>query len=91
MPIKATRGLLSAALDGSLNNVSFRTDDNFGFLVPETVDGIDTTILNPRDTWADKNAYDEQAAKLVTMFTDNFRQFEAHVDDAVLSSAPGSK
>jgi len=91
MPIKATRGLLAAALDGSLNTGSFRTDDNFGFLVPEIVEGVDTSILNPRDTWADKGAYDEQAAKLVTMFTDNFKQFEAHVDDAVRAAAPGSK
>jgi len=91
MPIKATRDLLSAALDSSLNSVSFRTDQNFGFMVPEIVEGVETSILNPRDTWADKAAYDEQAAKLVTMFTDNFKQFEAHVDDAVRAAAPNSK
>lgn len=88
MPIKATRALLSAALDGSLNNASFRKDDNFGFMVPEAVSGVDTSILNPRETWADKEAYDDQAKKLVDMFTKNFARFEAHVGSEVLDAAP---
>ena len=88
MPIKATRGLLSAALDGSLNDSSFRKDENFGFLVPEHVAGIESSILNPRDTWSDKAAYDEQAQKLVGMFTSNFGQFEEHVDPSVREAAP---
>ena len=54
MPIKATRALLNAALDGSLNDAEFRTDENFGFEVPVSVPGVDTAILTPRDTWADK-------------------------------------
>jgi phosphoenolpyruvate carboxykinase (ATP) len=71
MPIKVTRALLNAALDGSLNNAEFRTDPNFGFQVPVAVPGVDTTILDPRATWADKAAYDETAAKLVKQFVDN--------------------
>ncbi len=50
MPIKATRALLAAALDGSLNNAEFRTDPNFGFAVPVEVPGVDTSILDPRST-----------------------------------------
>ncbi len=88
MPIKATRALLNAALDGSLNHVAFRADANFGFEVPVSVPGVDTAILNPRDTWADKADYDATAAKLVKLFTDNFARFEAHVDAAVLAAAP---
>ena len=88
MPIKETRGLLSAALDGSLNNASFRTDDNFGFMVPEFVEGVDTSILNPRGTWEDTAAYDTQAEKLVGMFISNFEQFAAHVDQDVRDAAP---
>ena len=87
MPIKETRTLLSAALDGSLNNVEFRTDDNFGFDVPVAVPGVDGSILNPRDTWADKDAYDAQAAKLVSMFVANFDKFLDHVDDNVRAAA----
>jgi phosphoenolpyruvate carboxykinase (ATP) len=92
MPIKATRALLSAALDGSLNGAEFRTDPWFGFAVPMSipgaVSGIDTAILDPRSTWADTAAYDRQAKKLVGMFIDNFAKFEDHVDNAVLGAAP---
>ena len=88
MPIKATRALLTAALDGSLVRAEFRTDPNFGFAVPVSVPGIDASILDPRSTWADKQAYDRQAAKLVGMFIDNFGKFESHVDASVKSAAP---
>jgi len=90
MPIRATRALLSAALDGSLGHASFRTDPNFGFAVPVSAPGLgDETILDPRETWADKAGYDRQARRLVAMFTANFARFEAHVDAAVMDAAPG--
>ncbi len=88
MPIKATRALLTAALDGSLNQAEFRTDPNFGFAVPVAVPGVDATILDPRQTWADKQAYDRQAKRIVGMFIDNFEKFEAHVDAQVANAAP---
>lgn len=88
MPIKATRTLLQAALSGSLKQAEFRTDANFGFDVPVAVEGVEDSILTPRETWSDKGAYDAQAAKLVQMFVSNFEAFEAHVDGAVLSAAP---
>ena len=88
MPIKATRALLASALDGSLSHAEMRVDPNFGFRVPVAVAGVDTRILNPRDTWADKAAYDAQARKLVTMFRENFKKFEAHVGKDVLDAAP---
>jgi len=88
MPIKATRALLNAALDGSLNDVEFRVDPNFGFEVPVSVPGVDTAILDPRTTWADPAQYDETAAKLVQLFITNFAQFEAYVDAGVREAAP---
>jgi len=91
MPIKATRTLLTAALDGSLNTAEFRKDANFGFAVPVAVEGVDTKILDPRATWADPVAYDRQAEKLVDMFVANFAKFESHVDTTVLDAAPGMK
>ncbi len=90
MPIKVTRALLNAALDGSLKNVAFRRDYWFGFEVPVSVPGVDSKILDPRATWADKDEYDSTAAKLVKLFNDNFAKFAAHVDQAVLDSAPGA-
>ncbi|RED15646.1 phosphoenolpyruvate carboxykinase [Parasphingopyxis lamellibrachiae] len=88
MPIKETRALLNAALDGSLNNAEFRIDPNFGFEVPVSVDGVDDAILDPRSTWADPEAYDEMAAKLVSLFIENFTEFEQHVDQGVIEAAP---
>jgi phosphoenolpyruvate carboxykinase (ATP) len=88
MPIKATRALLHAALDGSLNNAPMRVDPYFGFEVPTEVPGVDAHILNPRDTWADKAAYDAKAKYLVGLFVDNFTTFVDHVDDQVKTAGP---
>ncbi|MCQ8184621.1 phosphoenolpyruvate carboxykinase [Parvularcula maris] len=90
MPINATRKLLDAALDGSLNEATFREDENFGFLVPVEVKGVDKTILDPRSTWCDAGRYDEQARKLAAMFRDNFEKFLSHVAEDVRSAAPGA-
>ncbi|MXP45257.1 phosphoenolpyruvate carboxykinase [Allopontixanthobacter sediminis] len=88
MPIKATRALLNAALDGSLGDAEFRKDPNFGFDVPVAVEGVDSAILDPRSTWADKDEYDRTAQKLVGLFIENFAEFEAHVDEGVRRAAP---
>jgi len=72
----ATRSLLAAALDGSLKAADFRTDATFGFDLPVAVAGVDSAILDPRSTRADKVAYDLQAARLVGMFAVNFQKFE---------------
>ncbi len=89
MPIKATRGLLHAALDGSLNEATFRKDANFGFEVPVNVPDVDSRLLDPRSTWADPKAYDGQAQKLVEMFADNFEQYVPFIDDDVKAAAIG--
>jgi len=89
MPIKATRALLSAALDGTLIESTFRKDVNFGFEVPVSVEGVDDGLLDPRDTWADKAAYDAQAQKLVAMFSDNFEKYVPFIDDDVKAAAIG--
>jgi phosphoenolpyruvate carboxykinase (ATP) len=88
MPIKATRALLNAALDGSLNDAEFRKDPNFGFMVPVAVPGVDGGLLDPREAWADKAAYDRTAQTLVGQFIDNFAQFAEHVDEGVRQAAP---
>ncbi|MEP0191528.1 MAG: phosphoenolpyruvate carboxykinase [Erythrobacter sp.] len=95
MPIKATRALLNAALDGDLEGVEYRRDDNFGFDVPLHVPvletkGIDQSVLDPRSTWTDKAEYDATASKLVQLFIDNFAEFEAHVDEGVRQAAPAN-
>jgi phosphoenolpyruvate carboxykinase (ATP) len=88
MPIKVTRTLLTAALDGSLKNATFRTDPYFGFSVPTAVKGVEPHLLYPFKTWRDKGEFDQTARKLVKMFQDNFVKFEDHVDPEVRAAAP---
>ena len=88
MPIKATRALLDAALSGALKAQPMRVDPVFGFQVPTALQGVEPSILNPRETWADKAAYDAQAKALVDMFNANFAKFASHVDADVMAAAP---
>ncbi len=89
MPISATRTLLTAALNGSLNASAFRRDPNFGFEVPMAAKGVDDTLLNPRSTWADPAAYDAQAQKLIELFSRNFAQYVPFIDEDVKAAAIG--
>jgi phosphoenolpyruvate carboxykinase (ATP) len=91
MPIKVTRTLLTAALDGSLRNASFRTDRYFGFAVPTSLPGVEPHILDPIKTWKDKAEFDLTARKLVGMFQKNFAKYEDHVDADVRAAAPEIK
>ncbi len=91
MPIRVTRRLLTAALDGSLNRADFRTDPYFGFAVPTSVPGVEPHILYPVKTWASKAEFAETAKKLVGMFNTNFQKFEQHVDADVRAAAPASQ
>ena len=88
MPIKATRTLLTAALNGSLKDTDFRTDPYFGFSVPTSVHGVEPHLLNPFKTWKDKAEFDRTARELVGMFQKNFTRFESHVTADIKAAAP---
>ena len=88
MPIKATRTLLTAALNGSLKNADFRTDPYFGFSVPTAVPGVEPHLLNPIKTWQNKAEFDKTARNLVAMFQKNFTKFESHVTPDIRAAAP---
>jgi phosphoenolpyruvate carboxykinase (ATP) len=88
MPIKVTRALLAAALNGSLKLARFRTDPNFGFEVPTALAGVDPEILDPRKTWSNPAEYDATARKLVAMFQKNFAAYATMVDAEVTAAAP---
>jgi phosphoenolpyruvate carboxykinase (ATP) len=83
MKIAHSRAMVNAALDGSLNAGSFVTDPVFGLSVPTACRGVDSEVLNPRNAWADKGAYDAMAAKVVDMFRKNFEQFKGSVSPEV--------
>jgi phosphoenolpyruvate carboxykinase (ATP) len=88
MNITWTRQMVRAALGGALADVPTRTDPTFGFEIPTHVPDVPTEVLWPRDTWADKDAYDARARQLADMFVDNFKQFEDRVTDAVRAAGP---
>jgi phosphoenolpyruvate carboxykinase (ATP) len=88
MPIRVTRRLLAAALDGSLNRANFRSDPFFGLAVPTRVPGVEPHILEPFKTWANKAEFGETAKRLIAMFRENFVKFERHVDEEVRNAAP---
>jgi len=88
MPIRVTRRLLTAALDGSLSKADFRRDPYFGLAVPTHVPGVEPHILTPHKTWQDKAAFAETAQKLIDMFQENFKRFENDVDADIRAAAP---
>jgi phosphoenolpyruvate carboxykinase (ATP) len=87
MPIAATRALLTAALDGSLDHTTFRRDRNFGFDVPLIGPEAAQALLDPRATWADTADYDRAAANLVAMFVNNFSQYAGYAGSEVQALA----
>ena len=88
MNITWTRQMVRAALGGRSTDVETRTDPIFGFEVPVTLPDVPTEVLWPRDTWADKDAYDRQARQLADMFVENFKQFEDRVSESVRAASP---
>jgi len=82
-----TRTIAKAALAGELDHVKTQQDSIFGLAVPVEIPGVPADVLNPRTTWADPKAYDEQAKKLATMFRDNFAKFGT-IDAAIRNAGP---
>ena len=88
MSLGHTRSMIKAALAGELDHVETEADPVFGLHVPVSVMGVPSTVLNPRNTWADKDAYDAQAAKLAGMFKENFEKFAAQLPPEVKAAGP---
>ena len=91
MKIRYTRAMLNAALDGELDDVAYAVDSRFGFEVPQSCPNVPDEILQPRNTWADKDDFDATADNLANMFLANFGRYEGGVSAAVNSAAPTPK
>jgi phosphoenolpyruvate carboxykinase (ATP) len=88
MKLPHTRAMVNALLSGDLHSAPMDVDPNFGLSIPKHVANVPDDVLNPRNTWTDKDAYDTQAKKLSSMFRENFAKFEKSVTDAVKNAGP---
>lgn len=86
--LKYTRAMIDAIQSGALDNVEMVQDPEFGVMVPTSCPGVPSEILLPRNTWEDKEAYDKTKAKLVGLFQENFKQYEAGVNAEIIEAGP---
>jgi len=88
MKLPYTRAMITAALNGQLEQVKFTKHPIFGMAVPGAVPGVPTEILDPRNTWADKAAYDKTASSLAEKFVENFKKYADFANEEILAGAP---
>ena len=88
MKLKYTRAMITAALDGKLDNVEYAADPIFGMAIPQSCPDVPDELLTPRNTWADKDAYDQQAKELAGLFIRNFEKYADGVSSEILDAAP---
>ncbi len=88
MKIKFTRAMLTAALEGKLDSVKYNKDPFFNLLIPESCPDVPSEVLNPKNTWQDKEDYDKQAKKLANMFIENFKDYEDAASEEIKNAGP---
>ncbi|MDX5348197.1 MAG: phosphoenolpyruvate carboxykinase (ATP) [Hymenobacteraceae bacterium] len=88
MKLSYTRAMITAALNGELENVNFVKHPIFGVMMPETCPNVPNEVLNPRETWSDKDAYDAKANELAASFVKNFGKYSDYANDEILAGAP---
>lgn len=88
IPLSYTRAMITAALEGRLDNVDYEPHPIFGMAMPKTCPGVPSALLDPRNTWADKKAYDEMASQLASWFIHNFEKYAGGVSEEILAASP---
>lgn len=88
MKLPYTRAMITAALEGKLDQVEFEAHPVFGMLMPTSCPDVPAEILNPRNTWADKDSYDSKAKALGAEFINNFKKYASGVSEEILAAAP---
>jgi phosphoenolpyruvate carboxykinase (ATP) len=86
--ITETRAMVRAAITGELDDIETWEHPVFGLHVPKEVPGVPSRVLDPRGTWPDQEAYDEQAKELARLFAENLKKFEGQVSEEVLKAGP---
>lgn len=87
MPLRITRAIIDAILDGSLENAEYENMPVFNLAIPKTLHDVDAKVLNPRNTWTDKNAYDIMVKKLAKMFKENFERYNINEEGREIEKA----
>jgi phosphoenolpyruvate carboxykinase (ATP) len=88
MNLAHTRAMIKAAMTGDLNKVDYKEHEVFGVGIPSQCPGVPSEILDPRNTWHDKNAYDEKATFLANAFMKNFEKFSNYANEEILAGGP---
>lgn len=88
MKLKYTRAMVTAALNGTLKDVEYVHDERFNVEIPKTCPEVPSEILNPKDTWSDKEAYEKQADELAKMFVENFAKKYPDMDKEIANAGP---
>ena len=88
MSLKYTRAMITAALNGELDNQEYETHEVFGLAMPKACPNVPDEVLNPKNTWKDKKEYDKTAQKLAKKFNDNFAKFSDYANEEILAGAP---
>jgi len=88
MKLSYTRAMITAAMNGLLNDVAYEAHPVFGVFMPATVPNVPSEILSPRNTWSDKAAYDKKANELAKLFVNNFAKYADKANDEIRSAAP---
>jgi phosphoenolpyruvate carboxykinase (ATP) len=88
MKLSYTRSMITAAMNGELQNVAYEAHPVFGVLMPRTCPNVPEEILTPRNTWSDKEAYDKKANELAQLFVKNFDKYASEANEEILSAAP---
>jgi phosphoenolpyruvate carboxykinase (ATP) len=83
-----TRAIINAVLNGELNNANFEITDIFNLAVPTHCEGVPSELLNPKNTWEDKLAYEEKAMTLANLFVENFKKYHDAASPELLAAAP---
>jgi len=86
--LKYTRSIITAAMNGKLSGINYAPHPVFGILIPESCPEVPSEILDPRNTWSDKEAYDKKAQELAALFVKNFEKYASQANDEILSAAP---
>ena len=88
MKLRYTRAMITAAMENQLNEVEYHNHPIFGFAVPQSVPNVPVEVLNPRDTWSNKEEYDATANKLAKAFNANFEAYKSYANEEIMAGAP---